>query len=157
MAITVGTNSYLTIEEFKAWADLRGKDYSSFDDNQISAALVVSSLDYIDPNYKFKGVKLDDNQSMGLPTSEVAIADIAGGASQAAWQALNDELLISPSANTLGQVTKQRDKLDVLETETEYQEGTAAFYTHDTTQIDRLLDPYTVGNIGGSMARVRKC
>lgn len=157
MAITVGTNSYLTIEEFKAWADLRGKDYSSFADDQINAALVVSSLDYIDPNYKFNGVKLGNNQSMNLPTSEVAIADIAGGASQAAWQALNDELLISPSANTLGQVTKQRDKLDVLETETEYQEGTAAFYTHDTTQIDKLLDPYITSSTGGNMGKLRKC
>lgn len=157
MAVTVGTNSYLTLSEFKAWADLRGKDYSSFTDDQMNAALVVSSLDYIDPNYKFKGINIEDVQAMNLPTDEVAISDIANGASQAAWQALNDELLISPSANTLGQVTKQRDKLDVLETETEYQEGTAAFYTHDTTQIDRLLDPYTVGNVGGNMGRVRKC
>jgi len=157
MAITVGKNSYLTLTEFKAWADLRLRDYSSFTDAQIEAALVVSSLDFIDPNYKFKGDKLDDDQSMDLPTDKVAIADISSGAAQAAWQALNSQLFISPTANSSGQVTKQRDKLDALETETEYAENTAASYTHDTTQIDRLLGPYTVGNVGGSMARVRKC
>ena len=157
MSIIVGTNSYLTLDEFKAWADLWGKDYSGFTDAQINPALVVSSLGYIDVNYKFKGVRVDSAQPMDLPTDEVTIANVANGAAQAAWQELNGELLVSPSANGSGQVIKQRDKLDVLETETEYAEGSAPSYTFDTTQIDRLLSPYTVGNVGGSMAKVRKC
>lgn len=157
MAITVGTNSYLTLAEFKAWADLRVKDYSSFTDAKIEGALVVSSLDFIDPNYKFKGDKADEDQPMNLPTDCVEIADISNGAAQAAWQALNDQLFISPTSTSNGQVTKKRRRLDDLETETEYEQGTASTYAHDTTQIDRLLAPYTVGNIGGNMSRVRRC
>ena len=157
MAITVGTNTYLSLADFKAWADLRLKDYSAFSDAQIEAALVVGSVDFIDANYNFKGEQVDEAQPMKLPTDLVAIADISNGSAQAAWQALNSELFISPTANSDGKVIKQRDKLDVLETETEYSEKSAAYYKHDTTQIDRLLKPYTVGSIGGSMARVRLC
>ena len=157
MALTVGTNTYLTVADFTAWATLRGLDLSPFSNEQIEAALVVSSSDFIDVNYKFKGQVLDATQPMALPTTLVAINDIYKGAAQSAWQALNDQLFVSPSANSAGQVISQRDKLDVLETETEYAENSATFYTHDTTQITRLLSKYTVGNVGGNMARVRKC
>ena len=142
MAIVVGENSYLTLAEFKAWADLRAKDYSAFTDPQIEAALVVSSVDFIDPNCTFKGDRVDDAQAMDLPTDEVAIADIANGASQAAWQQLNGELFINPTANSAGEVKMQREKLDLLETETEYKDKSAAYYTHDTTQIYNLLKPF---------------
>lgn len=157
MAIVVGENSYLTLVDFKAWADLRGKDYSAFTDPQIEAALVVSSVDYIDPNYKFKGDKVDEAQLMDLPTDEVAIADVANGAAQAAWQELNGELFISPTANSSGNVTLLRTKLDVLEKETEYSENSAAYYKHDTTQIDKLLKPFVTSGAGGNMAQLRKC
>jgi len=157
MAITVGTNTYLSLADFKAWADLRLKDYAAFSDAQIEAALVVGSVDFIDANYNFKGKQVDKVQPMKLPTDLVAITDINSGAAQAAWQALNNELFISPTANSDGMVIKQRDKLDALETETEYSEKSAAYYKHDTTQIDRLLKPYTTGSIGGNMARVRLC
>lgn len=157
MAVIVGTNSYLTLAEFKAWADLRLKDYSAFSDAQIEAALVVGSVDFIDANYSFKGEILDESQPMKLPTDLVTIANISNGAAQAAWQALNDELFISPTANSAGKVIKQRDKLDVLESEIEFSEKSAAYYKHDTTQIDRLLKPYTTGLIGGNMGRVKVC
>lgn len=157
MAVIVGTNSYLTLAEFKAWADLRNKDYSAYTDTQIEAALVVSSLDYIDPNYVFKGDKVDGAQAMNLPTDKVSISDINAGASQAAWQALTDSLFISETANSAGQVTKQMDKLDVLETETEYAEFSAKSYKHDTTQIDRLLKPYVLSGAGADFGRIRSC
>ena len=153
MAIIVGENSYLTLQEFKGWADLRLNDYSSFTDAQIEAALVKSSLDYIDPNYTFKGAKVDDSQPMSLPTDEVEISDILNGAAQAAWQDLNGELFISPTTNSSGQLKMSREKLDVLETEVEYAENTAYSYTHDTTQIRKLLNPYLAG--GGGVRSVR--
>lgn len=155
MALTVGINTYLTLAEFKAWADLRSKDYGAYSDSLIESALVISSLDYIDLNYTFLGIKLDYSQPMSLPTDQVSISDISSGAAQAAWQALTDELFISNVAQSNGQVTKQRDKLDVLETETEYAEGTASSYTHNTTQIDLALKPY-LANAGG-MGRIRNC
>ena len=91
---------------------------------------------------------------MELPTDLVAIADIELGAYQAALQAANGELFIAPTANSAGQVTKLRKKLDVLETETEYNENSASYYTHDTTQIDRFMRPYVISG-GGDMGKLR--
>ena len=156
MAITIGTNSYLTLADFNEWAALRGKDLTSYTSEQIEAALVVSALDFIDVNYTFKGGQLSTPQAMALPTDKVAINDIYSGASQAAWQALSGELFINPTANSSGQVISQRDKLDVLETETEYQASTASSYTHNTTQISKLLKPYTSAS-SADMGKLSRC
>lgn len=155
MAIVVGTNSYLTLERFKELAVQFGDSYPA-DDVQLSAALSSSALKFIDPNYSFKGVILDESQVMELPTDAVAIADIELGAYQAALQAANGELFIAPTANSAGQVTSVRKKLDVLETQTDYNENSASYYTHDTTQIDRFMRPYIVFG-GGDMGKLRKC
>ena len=153
MAIVVGTNSYLTLERFKELAEQFGDAYPN-DDTQLNAALSSSALKFIDPNYKFKGTVVDEAQAMELPTDLVAIADIELGAYQAALQAANGELFIAPTANSAGQVTRLRKKLDVLETETEYNENSASYYTHDTTQIDRFMRPYVISG-GGDMGRLR--
>lgn len=150
MAITVGVNSYLTLAEFKDRADSLGLDYG-VDDAKIEAALIESSLFYIDPTYTFKGSKVDESQEMNLPTSEVEISDISKGAFQAAWQSLNGQLFVDPSVSANGEVIKQRDKLDVLETETEYREGSAPIYTYDTTRIGLLLKPYIRNQGAGFM------
>ena len=152
--ITLGENAYITLVDFKAWCDLRNYDYAAKSDDDISAAIVRASLDYIDTSYTFKGDKLDSAQPMQLPTDEVAIADIENGAAQASWQALNGELFVDVTAQSKGAVTKERKKLDTLETETEYEESTAPSYTHSTTQIDRFLSPYTVSGYGFGVARV---
>ena len=152
--ITLGENAYITLANFKAWCDLRNYNYSCKSDADISAAIVRASLDYIDSNYTFKGDRLDSAQAMQLPTNEVTIANIQNGAAQASWQALNSELFIDVTAQSKGYVTKEREKLDTLETETEYEESTAASYTHSTAQIDRFLSPYTISGYGFGVARV---
>lgn len=157
MAIIVGTNSYLTASEFQAWADLRNKSLADYTQEQIDAALVVSAVDFIDPNFNFKGVKLDSSQAMKLPTTLVAINDIYNGAAQAAFQQLTGALFIDPTQNSAGQITSSRKKLSSLETETSYAEFSAASYTHDTTQIDNLLDPYVTSGTSGNMGKLRKC
>ena len=152
--LTLGENSYITLAAFKSWADARLKDYSSFTDTQIEAAVVVASVDFIDVSYKFKGVALVESQSMQLPTDLVTIENIENAAAQATWQALNNELFISPTANSSGQVIKQRDKLDVLESEVEFAANSAAYYKHSTSLIDGLLRKYTVGS---GMGKLKAC
>jgi hypothetical protein len=151
MAVTVGTDSYLTLAEFKAQADSLARDYSSFTDEQINAALVESSLFYIDPSFEFKGSKLDEAQAMDLPTNLVSISDISKGAFQAAWQALNSELFVNPAATANGEVTRERKKLATLEKEIEYREGSTPTYIYDTTRIRLLLKPYIINQGGGFM------
>jgi hypothetical protein len=152
MAITLGTNGYISLSDFKAWADMRGNDYSAYSDTQIEQAITVSGVDYLDTQYVFKGTALVSGQPMQLPTDLVAIADISKAAAQAAWQQLNSELFVGVTANSSGMVKMQRDKLDVLETETEYTEGTAATFTHDTRLIGALLKGFVI-NVG--MAELR--
>jgi hypothetical protein len=142
---TVGVNSYISLADFKAWADLRAYDYSSYTDAQIEAATVVSAVDFIDPNYTFKGTKVSDTQPMDLPTSEVAIADILNGAAQAAWQQLQGLLFVKQSSSSnAGQIKKTSKKLGSLETSVEYVDGTTqSVGTYfDTTVIDNFLRPY---------------
>lgn len=146
MAITLGTNGYISVSDFKTWADQRGYDYLNFIDTEIEAAITVSNFDFIDQNYTFKGTADSETQPMQLPTDEVEIADIANGAAQAAWQQLNGLLFVTQTAEgAVGDVIMQRDKLDVLESETEYAENSARRFTHSTSLIDRLLAKFIIG------------
>jgi hypothetical protein len=151
MAVTVGTDSYLTLAEFKAQADALARDYSSYTDAQIEAALIESSLYYIDVTFEFKGAKLVDTQPMALPTTEVEIPDISKGAFQAAWQSLTGTLFINPADANKSNITKERKKLGTLETEVVYSDGATTGYTYDTTRIELLLKPYLdVSTLAGS-------
>ena len=149
MAIILGENAYIDLATWKAWADQRNYDYSAYTDEDIEGAIVVSSTDYVDINYVFKGTSLDVDQLMQLPTDLVAIEDIERGAAQAAWQQVRGYLLIDQSSvSQSGSVTMTKDKLDVLEEERQYAENTERTYTMPTGTIDRLLARYTVS--GGS-------
>ena len=149
MAITIGTNGYIDVATFKSNADLRGLDYSAYTDLQIEQAIVVSNLDYIEDNYKFKGCKVDDSQPMQLPTDVVAIADIEKGAYLAAAQQLEGKLYVDPSSTAKGAVKMERKKLSKLETEVEYQNGTTPSTTLNTSKIQKALSPYVVGGGAG--------
>ena len=144
-----GDNSYLTLVEFKSNADLFGYDYSDKDDTQIEQALTSSALLYIDPTYTFKGVKLDEAQAMQLPTNEVSIADIAKGATQAAWQQLSGYLFVDQSTQSAnGQVASESKSVGSLSKSVDYQEGTARTNTYSTVLIRNLLKPYLAAGSG---------
>lgn len=151
MAVTVGTNSYLTLAEFKAQADALARDYSSYTDAQIEAALIESSLFYIDPTYTFRGSKVDESQAMDLPTTLVSIADISKGAFQASWQALTGYLFVDQAVNANGEIIREKSRLATLEDEVEYRAGTRPKTTYDTSRITALLRPYLVNQPGAFM------
>lgn len=160
MPVTVGTNSYLTVQDFKDNADMFGLPYDSYTDEQIEQALSRSALMYIDSKYKFKGEQLDEAQKMDLPTSEVVIVDIVYGATQAAYQALIGKLFVSESSQSAnGLVTSESKQLSSLSKSVEYQEGTARTSFYDTGLIDNLMQPYITGysSAGGNMGKLRKC
>lgn len=152
MALTLGTNAYIDLAAFKAWCDQRGYDYndkSGSQDSVIEAAIVRSSVDFIDVSYNFKGDSLSDDQPLQLPTNDVTIADIENGAAQAAWQELCGKLFVDLSnQSATGQVKREMKKLDVLETEIEYQDGTAKTNLYSIARIDKLLSKYVVGSGG---------
>jgi hypothetical protein len=54
-AVIAGANSFISLADWKTWADSRGYDYSSYTDEQIKAAL-VKAADYLD-GLSWKGFK----------------------------------------------------------------------------------------------------
>lgn len=141
--ITVGTDTYLSVVDFKANADLFGYDYSDKTDTQIEQALTSSALLYIDPTFTFKGEALSESQAMQLPTDEVSITDIAKGATQAAWQQLSGYLFVDQSTQSAnGQVASESKSVGSLSKSIDYQEGTARTNTYSTVLIRNLLKPY---------------
>ena len=153
---TVGTNSYISLADFQAWAALFGNDISSYSDDQIEAATVRTALNYIDPEYTFKGTKVDDAQAMELPTNEVAIEDINNAAAQTVWQELSGFLFVamdSQSAN--GDVESESSSIGSLKESISYSEGTANTTTYSTTVIDSLMRPFLdVSTTGFNSLRV---
>jgi len=140
---TVGENSYISVADFKAWADLRGYDYTSYTDANIEAASVITAVDFIDPTYTFKGTIVDEAQKMQLPTDEVSIDDIQNGAAQAVWQDLKGFLFVAMESQDInGQIASEDKSLGSLSKSVSYVEGTARTTKYSTNIISNLLRPY---------------
>lgn len=145
-------SAYATLEQFEAWANARLIEYFEYNSLQIEAALLIVSEDFIDVNYKFKGIKLDDNQAMQLPTNQVVTADITNAVCQATWQQLQGVLFVDDMAQTQREVLIESSKLGDLSESVTYAEGNTREYTYSTRKIDTLLKSYTVG---GGMGLLR--
>ena len=144
------SNSYLSNADFLAYCLSRNIDVSAYTETAIDAALLTCTVDYIDVYYCFRGEKLNDEQALSLPTDLVGInKDIQNATANGAYLHLQGLLLIDESAiNQGGDIKSQQDKLDVLETKTEYIEGTASKSKRDTPIMDRLLNKYSAFGAG---------
>lgn len=147
--ITIGTNGYVTVDEYKAWADARQVNYFDYNDLQIEAAIIIACEDFIDANYTFIGDKVDKDQPMSLPTKDVAIANVTNPVCQVVSLQLTGKLFIDADANASGEVIAKREKVGQIEREFEYSEGSSKTYTNSTSRIDRLMKPFTIGGTGG--------
>ena len=154
MALTLGTNAYITLADFKAWADQRAYNYG-IDDAAIEAAIVIASVDFIDTKYTFKGESVSDSQAMQLPTDEVAIADIENAAAQAAWLQFKGRLFVDPTAIVQqGQVVSESKSVGPLDKSVTYKDGFQYTTTYPTASVDNMIRPYTISAGGlGSVVR----
>ena len=137
-------NAYIDADELDAYAALRGIDLTAYDTAAKEAAIITCTIDFMGVYYCYKGDQLNDDQSLSLPTDLVGInKDIKNSCANGSVLQLKGLLLIDTSISSqLGDVKSQMDKLDVLETKTEYVEGSANNYKRDTPIIDRLLSKY---------------
>ena len=144
MAITIGVNAYVTAEQYEAYADERGiiSDPVNLDSD------IIKSADYIDTYYRFKGELVDPVQSMKLPTDQVTIAQIKKAALKAVEMQQAGLLTLDLASVAAGQVKRVMEKVDVLETETEYVEGSQQSFKRKAPELDMLLRPFTVGGTG---------
>lgn len=144
MAITVGTNAYVTEAEYLTYADERFiiPNYATIQ------ADIVKSADFIDTYYNFKGQPISDTQSMKLPTDQVTIDNIKKAALKAVEMQQAGLLTLDLASVAAGQVKRVMEKVDVLETEIEYVEGSQQTFKRKAPELDMLLRPFTVGGTG---------
>lgn len=153
-------NVYADLSDLESHALLRGEDISGYSDTQKEAALYISANDWIDTMHNFKGSKVSDDQGMKLYTDEVtfddASKDIVAANCNTAILHLKGKLFVDPSVQDVsGDIKRTKSKLDVLEKEVEYTEGTQVIDTYDTPIADRLLRPYlSYSSAGVRMLRV---
>ena len=150
MAITLGTDAYISLADYKLWADARGYTYGT--DAEVEAAIVIAT-DFIDANYTFRGQPLSDNQPLQLPTNAVAIADIEKAAAQATYLQLLGRLTVDPSELTTAAVISESKQVGSLSKSTSYAERARYTTTYPTTSVDRLLRGLVVGGGLGGVVR----
>lgn len=145
MAITVGTNAYVTSAEYEAYACERNisVDYSTLD-----SALVLSA-DFIDTYYNFKGSPAATDQSMKLPTTEVSIANINKAALKAVELQQAGRLTLDTATLTGALVASESKSLDgVGSKSTTYESGSQVTYKPRVPELDKLLAPFVRGSSG---------
>lgn len=64
-----GADSYVTLAEFKAWADKRGVTYGT---DSVVTQQIYRAMDYIE-SLNFIGEKSDENQALQWPRDQVVI------------------------------------------------------------------------------------
>lgn len=140
-----GANAFVSVAELDDYAADRNIDLTAQDEASKQAAIIQASADFIDVYYNIKGEALTDTQGMQIPTDEVGVtANVKKAAIEGALLAFKDRLLVDASLiNTTGQVTSEKKKVDVIETETTYAESRGQYIAkYPTVSIDRLMRPY---------------
>lgn len=141
---TLGTDSYVTAADYEAYATARGinADLTNLD------ADLIKSADFIDTYYNFKGQPVSDTQEMKLPTDQVTIAAIKKAALKAVEMQQAGLLTLDLASVSAGAVKRIMTKVDVLEKEVEYVDGSQSTFKRKTPELDMLLRPFVVGNTG---------
>jgi hypothetical protein len=141
---TLGTDSYVTSADYEAYASARGinADLTNLD------ADLIKSADFIDTYYNFKGQPVSDTQEMKLPTDQVTIAAIKKAALKAVEMQQGGLLTLDLASVSAGAVKRIMTKVDVLEKEVEYADGSQSTFKRKTPELDMLLRPFVVGGAG---------
>lgn len=136
--ITVGTNAYITEAEYTAYAAERS---ITVHHGKIVSDIILSA-DFINNYYTLK-------EGYSLPTTDAdKIAAIKKAALKAAEMQQVGLLSVDLKALSAGVVKRIMTKVDVLEKEIEYQDGTQPTSKPRTPELDRLLRPFVVGGVG---------
>jgi hypothetical protein len=128
-----GANAYITVDEFKAYHDDRGNDYSDYATGDLETAIVRAS-DHIDERWSFQGEKLNSTQATEWPRRDVYVDDLLvtgipddvkeACAEYAFITADGTELDPAPAVDARNQIVqRKREKVGPLEEETEYVSG----------------------------------
>jgi len=129
-------NVYAEVAEASQYLENTGrKDAWAAFSTAVKSAALIQGADYLDQKFRrsFKGSRLTSTQRLEWPRADVydelgVLVDpalipeeVANASIEFAFEAASGPLAPTPvTSETGGQVVKQRDKVDVLETETVY-------------------------------------
>ena len=164
--VVAGANAYETVAEFKAyWAD-RNVTFTQ-DDPTIRGAIVISTQ-YVDLNNKWKGAIVISDQPLDWP--RVGVTDDEGRIipsltvpdqlKNAVAEYAKRQLTapIQPDVADEGALKKVKKKVDVIETETEYQDNTGGYFGLRSYPLaDNYLIGLIRGGVGGNFGRIGSC
>lgn len=148
--------SYLTVEALKQYWENQGYSYEDLTTTDIQR-LLNKATSYIDNNYRkgFPGYRQYDNQTLEWPRTGAYYLDdytinentIPSEVKNAVGEAsylLNTGEDLTASISKVGKIKKSRVKVDVIEEELEYTEG-SGLYSNIYTIIDDALSRITGG------------
>lgn len=129
-------NAYIDVAYFESYCDDRGLDYSAYDSTQKEQAIVRGTA-YLDQKFDWSGWKLNGySQTTEHPRDGVycygdkieGIArEVKKSTAEYAFRSLSDALA-PDQADKNGLITKTKKKVDVIEKEITYQEGSQSGY-----------------------------
>jgi hypothetical protein len=133
--MTVGTDTYITSEQYQAWADARGiiPNYATLD------ADLILSADFINTYYTLK-------DGYSLPSADLdLIAEMAKPAYKAMQMQQDGLLAIDLAGLSGGVVSSESATLDGVGSESfTYEQGTRPTFKARTPELDMLLKPFLV-------------
>jgi len=139
MAVTVGTNAYTDATAYTAYATERGITITS---GTLDADLILSA-DFIGTYYN-----LADEYKLPITGSSYLDA-IEKAALKAVELQQAGRMTIDFAAIAGGVVKRSKQKADVLEEETEYQDGTTPTIKPRVPELDVLMRPFLAGGSFG--------
>jgi len=163
--IVADANSYTTVDEFKAYWDNRGFDYSSYTDDQISIAL-IKATDYLENRWggKYKGRIEDDDQVLSFP--RLSLYDLAGRLVEGipnklkyaqieyAKRALEEELTADPTTDESGApIISKTETVGPITESVQFGNGGLATKYKSYPAADDYLRDYVNGYGGGRTMR----
>lgn len=165
-SIVPNANAYITVDKLKSyWLD-RGVTLSQ-SPSVLQPAIIIATQ-YVDLNFQWKGSIVSDSQSLDWPRSDVydnegrpIASDIIPNQLEYAICEYAQRQLTSPiqpdvSPDGRGNVTKIMEKVDVIEREIEYEEGTGGYYGLKRYPLaDNYLNGLTVSTVG-SIGQLRR-
>lgn len=155
-------NSYATLAEYQAWRVL----YYGIDgtEDDLSDELnMMRARAYIDRAYIWKGTRTQSTQALQWPRYNVGYVDGFDVSSSVIPQAIKDAqcemaYLIQGGATPFatldgGTIKRKREKVDVIEEETEYADGQAR-ERNAYPLVDSLVADYAQGKVGGKAVSI---
>lgn len=161
-----GANGYISVAELDGYWDDRNVTLSQTTAEKDAAIIIATQ--YVDLNNKWKGAIAMSDQALDWPRFGVrddegrviASMTIPTQLKNAVAEYAKRQLTapIQPDVTDEGALKKVKEKVDVIEVETEYQDNTGGYFGLRSYPLaDNYLIGLIRGGVGGNFGRIGNC